>query len=189
MSPCPYENRSGKNYILVAKRLIEFVVVFVARSLLSSDNLFVQIRNTYPQGGFMQLKKTLFVLAVIVCGASAIPVAAQTTSSPYSGTPIALPASSTFEASKFDKGGQNVAYKDLTAGNAGGQFRTAEDVDITASTDAQGGPYAINNFQTGEWLAYSVSDPRFEPLHDARHVPHGGRRGKRHWIDLGSEHR
>src|SRR3954466_4373723 len=105
----------------------------------------------------MQSKKTLFALAVIVCGAGAIPLAAQTTSSPYSGTPIALPASSIFEASKFDKGGQNVAYKDLTAGNAGGQFRTTEDVDIIASTDAQGGPYAVNNFQTGEWLAYTVN--------------------------------
>ena len=105
----------------------------------------------------MQLKKTPFALAVIVWGAGAIPLAAQTTSSPYSGTPIALPASSTFEASKFDKGGQNVAYKDLTAGNAGGQFRTTEDVDIIASTDTAGGPYAINYFQTGEWLAYTVN--------------------------------
>jgi len=105
----------------------------------------------------MQLKKTPFVLAVIVCGAGAISVAAQTTSSPYSGTPIALPATASFEASKFDKGGQGVAYKDLTQGNAGGQFRTTEDVDIIASTDAPGGPYAINNFQTGEWLAYTVN--------------------------------
>ena len=105
----------------------------------------------------MQLKKTPFVLAVIVCGAGAISVAAQTTSSPYSGTPIALPATASFEASKFDKGGQGVAYKDLTQGNAGGQFRTTKDVDIIASTDAPGGPYAINNFQTGEWLAYTVN--------------------------------
>ena len=106
----------------------------------------------------MQLKKTPFALVLIVCGAGAIPLAAQTTSSPYSGTPIALPA--TFEASKFDKGGQNVAYKDLVAGNAGGQFRTTEDVDIIASADTVGGPYAINNFQTGEWLAYTVNVPQ-----------------------------
>ena len=106
----------------------------------------------------MQWKKTPFAVVLIVCGAGAIPLAAQTTSSPYSGTPIALPA--TLEASKFDKGGQNVAYKDLVAGNAGGQFRTTEDVDIIASADTVGGPYAINNFQTGEWLAYTVNVPQ-----------------------------
>src|SRR5262249_25770160 len=105
----------------------------------------------------MPLSKTAFALAVIVCAAGAIPAAAQTTSSPYSGTPIALPA--TFEASKFDKGGEGVAYHDLVPGNAGGQFRLTEDVDIIASTDTAGGPYAINNFQTGEWLAYTVNVP------------------------------
>src|SRR5262249_59872736 len=105
----------------------------------------------------MQLKKTPFAIALIVCGAAATPLAAQTASSPYSGTPIALPA--TFEASKFDKGGEGVAYHDLVPGNAGGQFRLTEDVDIIASTDTAGGPYAINNFQTGEWLAYTVNVP------------------------------
>src|SRR5262249_59116685 len=105
----------------------------------------------------MPLSKTAFALAVIVCAAGAIPAAAQTTSSPYSGTPIALPA--TFEASKFHKGGEGVAYHDLVPGNAGGQFRLTEDVDIIASTDTAGGPYAINNFQTGEWLAYTVNVP------------------------------
>jgi hypothetical protein len=84
------------------------------------------------------------------------PVAASA-STPYSGTPIALPKS--FEASKFDKGGQGVAYKDLTAGNSGGQFRTGEDVDIVGSTDAAGGPYAISSFQAGEWMAYTVNVP------------------------------
>ena len=76
---------------------------------------------------------------------------------PYSGTAIALPKA--FEAVNFDNGGQGVAYSDLTAGNAGGLYRTAEDVDIIASSDPQGGAYAVNNFQTGEWLAYTVEVP------------------------------
>ena len=76
---------------------------------------------------------------------------------PYSGTPAALPG--TLEAENFDKGGNNVAYRDLSSGNSGGQYRTADSVDIIASSDSAGGGYVVNNFQTGEWLAYSVSVP------------------------------
>jgi hypothetical protein len=74
---------------------------------------------------------------------------------PYTGTPTSLPG--TFEAENFDKGGEGVGYHDLSAGNTGGQYRTAESVDIIASNDAQGGGYLVNNFQTGEWLAYTVN--------------------------------
>src|SRR6185312_12654260 len=50
-----------------------------------------------------------------------------------------------FEAENFDKGGEGVAYHDNTAGNAGGQYRTTEDVDIVAG----GTGYIVNNFETG----------------------------------------
>jgi hypothetical protein len=76
-------------------------------------------------------------------------------STPYTGTPIALPG--TIEAENFDKGGEGVGYHDKAAGNAGGQYRTSENVDIIASTDSAGGGYVINNFETGEWLAYTVN--------------------------------
>jgi len=76
---------------------------------------------------------------------------------PYTGTPIALPK--VWEAEDFDKGGNSVAYKDLTSGNAGGQYRTGDSVDIIASNDPAGGGYVVNNFQTGEWLAYTVNVP------------------------------
>jgi len=76
---------------------------------------------------------------------------------PYTGTPIAVPG--TFEAENFDKGGSNVAYKDLSSGNAGGQYRTADSVDIIASSDAAGGGYTVNYFETGEWLAYTINVP------------------------------
>src|SRR5439155_9639927 len=74
---------------------------------------------------------------------------------PYSGTPIPVPG--TFEAENFDRGGEGVAYHDNVPGNAGGQYRTSEDVDIIASSDSAGGGYVVNNFETGEWLAYTIN--------------------------------
>jgi hypothetical protein len=75
-------------------------------------------------------------------------------SSPYSGTPIAVPG--TFQAEHFDLGGEGVAYHDQVAGNAGGAFRPTEDVDIIAAA-GNATDYVVNNFQTGEWLNYTIS--------------------------------
>jgi hypothetical protein len=77
------------------------------------------------------------------------------TGTPFSGTPIALPGS--FFAKDFDRGGEGVAYHDLTPENTGGQYRPKEGIDIVASTDTAGGGHAINSFQTGEWLSYTVN--------------------------------
>ena len=60
------------------------------------------------------------------------------------------------EAEEFDIGASGVTYYDTTNGNAGGQFRTAEDVDIVGIADAGAG-YAIDAIETGEWLRYTVS--------------------------------
>jgi len=98
----------------------------------------------------------LSVAATAFLLAASLPIAAQTqTPSPYSGTPIPVPA--TFEAENFDRGGEGVAYHDNVKGNAGGQYRTSEDVDIIASTDPEGSGYVVSNFETGEWLAYTVN--------------------------------
>src|SRR5437762_11281055 len=98
----------------------------------------------------------LSVAATAFLLAASLPIAAQTqTPSPFSGTPISVPA--TFEAENFDRGGEGVAYHDNVKGNAGGQFRTSEDVDIIVSTDSAGGGYVVHNFETGEWLAYTVN--------------------------------
>src|SRR6266446_549695 len=80
---------------------------------------------------------------------------AQTTPMPFSGIPVAVPGS--FEAENFDLGGEGVAYHDNVPGNAGGQYRLSEDVDIILSSDALGGGYVVNNFETGEWLAYTIN--------------------------------
>src|SRR5713226_3021697 len=86
---------------------------------------------------------------------SAVSAITRALQAPYSGTPIALPGS--FEAENFDLGGEGVAYHDNVPGNAGGQYRLSEDVDIIVSSDSLGGGYVVNNFETGEWLAYTVN--------------------------------
>jgi hypothetical protein len=76
-------------------------------------------------------------------------------STPFNGTPFVIPG--TFEAEDFDRGGEGVAYHDNVPGNAGGQYRPGEDVDIIASSDSAGGTYVVNNFETGEWLNYTIN--------------------------------
>jgi len=74
-------------------------------------------------------------------------------STPYGGTPAAVPG--TIEAENFDDGGEGVAYHDLTPGNSGGVYRQT-DVDISGASDSGGG-YALGWVSAGEWLKYSVS--------------------------------
>jgi len=73
--------------------------------------------------------------------------------SPFSGTPIAIPGA--IEASRFDNGGEGIAYHDSTPGNAGGQYRQT-DVDIEVASD---GGYDVGWTTPGEWLGYAVSVP------------------------------
>src|SRR5207253_2525816 len=75
-----------------------------------------------------------------------------TVPTPYTGTPIAVPGS--FEAENFDLGGEGVAYHDNTPGNQGGAYRLTEDVDIVSP---YAGGYVVNNFDTGEWLEYTIN--------------------------------
>src|SRR5207249_7629963 len=79
--------------------------------------------------------------------------AAPPTSTPFGGTPAAIPG--LIEAENFDDGGAGVAYSDLSSGNSGGQYRQT-DVDIATASDAGGG-YALSYILAGEWLKYSVS--------------------------------
>jgi hypothetical protein len=74
-------------------------------------------------------------------------------STPYSGTPIALPGTVQFE--NYDAGGADVAYYDTTATNQGGAYRTNA-VDIKASNDTGGG-YLVGYTMAGEWLNYTVN--------------------------------
>ncbi len=75
----------------------------------------------------------------------------NTNQTPYGGTVRTIPG--TIQAEDFDNGGEAVAYHDLDAGNAGGQYRST-DVDIEASSE---GGYNIGWIRNGEWLEYSVN--------------------------------
>jgi endonuclease/exonuclease/phosphatase family metal-dependent hydrolase len=74
-----------------------------------------------------------------------------TSSTPYSGTPIALPG--TVLARDFDHGGQHVAYFDSSSGNSGGAYR-AGDVDLESSTE---GGHNVGWITAGEWTKYTVN--------------------------------
>ena len=76
------------------------------------------------------------------------------TRSPYKGVPFAVPG--VIEAEDFDIGGEGVTWHDLVAGNQGGFYRTNTDVDIIAPVGNAVGA-VVNNFQTGEWLEYTIS--------------------------------
>jgi hypothetical protein len=78
--------------------------------------------------------------------------APPTGSTPFGGVAAQLPG--LVEAEHFDEGAAGVAYRDNTAGNAGGVFR-ATDVDIERTADTGGG-YNVGWMSAGEWLAYSV---------------------------------
>jgi hypothetical protein len=79
--------------------------------------------------------------------------AAAPGSTPWTGTPAALPG--TIEAENYDKGGEGLAYHDTTAGNSSGAYRT-DDVDIKATTDSSGA-YNVKSVRASEWLAYTVN--------------------------------
>jgi len=75
---------------------------------------------------------------------------------PYGGAAPALPAR--LEAEDYDVGGEGVGYHDADATNQGGQYRTAEGVDIEACTDTGGG-YNVGWLNPGEWIEYTVQVP------------------------------
>lgn len=74
-----------------------------------------------------------------------------TVSSAASAVARALPG--TIQAEDFDSGPSGSAYRDTTAGNSGGRYRTT-DVDIEDSTE---GGYNIAWVYPGEWLNYTVN--------------------------------
>ncbi len=73
------------------------------------------------------------------------------TSSPFGGTPWAVPG--TIQAEDFDDGAEGVAYHDTTSGNSGGAYRSTN-VDIESSS-AVG--YDIGWTSASEFLNYTVN--------------------------------
>jgi beta-glucanase (GH16 family) len=75
---------------------------------------------------------------------------------PYLGAPRVLPG--VVQAEDYDEGGQGVAYNDNESANQGGQYRTAEGVDIEVCADTGGG-FNVGWMVAGEWLEYTVVVP------------------------------
>ena len=75
------------------------------------------------------------------------------TSTPYSGSPIALPG--TIQAENYDRGGEGLAYHDTTAGNTDALYRT-DNVDLQIAVDTGGG-FKVKDAVAGEWLNYTVN--------------------------------
>jgi beta-glucanase (GH16 family) len=74
------------------------------------------------------------------------------TQSPYKGSPIAIPG--VVELEDYDFGGQGVAFNETTTANQGGAYRTAEPIDIEATT---GGGFNVGYVVTDEWMEYTVN--------------------------------
>lgn len=84
-------------------------------------------------------------------GTSTGPSTTSGTSSPFSGSPAALPG--TVQAEDFDNGAEGVAYHDTDPANNGGVYRSAG-VDLEPSA---GGGFDVGWVASGEWLAYTVN--------------------------------
>ncbi len=102
-----------------------------------------QLRMVFDAGG-------LNINKVNIVSAS---TSTESGSGPYGGTAWSLPG--TVQAENFDLGGAGVGYKDNTAGNTGGKYRTT-DVDVESTSDSGGG-YDVGWVGAGEWLKYSVN--------------------------------
>lgn len=88
-------------------------------------------------------------LWLLLC--AAWPCAPALSQTAWNGSPAPVPG--TIQAENFDVGGEGLGYHDTTPGNAGGQYRLTEDVDITAGPS---GEFVIFHYQTGEWLSYTI---------------------------------
>ena len=88
-------------------------------------------------------------------------------STPFTGTPIALPGVIEFE--DFDNGGSGVAYYDTDEGNNGSVYRTDVDVDI----DKTDFGYGLGWTAQGEWLNYTVTVAKEQILNWSAKVTSG----------------
>jgi hypothetical protein len=121
--------------------------MFTSQSVLGS--VILDVSGNRLDARFIDTNGGLRDYFSIVKGSSPSPPS----TSPYGGTPAALP--SLFQAENFDNGSAGLAYYDTTAGNSGGAYRST-DVDIEPSADAGGG-FNLSKTRAGEWLTYTVS--------------------------------
>lgn len=69
---------------------------------------------------------------------------------------VSSSGSTRIQAEDFNQGGNGVAYSDTDTMNMGGQYRTADQVDIEATTDSGAG-YNVGWIKPSEYLQYTVN--------------------------------
>jgi hypothetical protein len=145
---------TGNDYPTLATWIAGFVSESGANYTLTSSNI---ARGAGTDGkdigvDFTELNAALAGSTTTSTASDPPPSTPTATSTPFTGTPIALPGR--IEAENYDKGGEKVAYVDTTPGNSGGVYRT-DDVDIRQTTDSSGG-YNLKSVRATEWLNYTV---------------------------------
>ena len=91
---------------------------------------------------------------------------------PFEGNPVRIPA--VIQAENFDRGGQGVAYHDLTPENEGGFHRVNEAVDLKPTGDSDGG-FDLTGIESDEWLEYTFDLPENDQYTiDMRFINAGG---------------
>ena len=81
-----------------------------------------------------------------------IPRMNPTVSTPWNEFPFYIPGVIGLE--QFNRGGNKVAYLDFSLNNQGGQYRPADQVDITTASSENG--LKVGWTETGEWMDYTV---------------------------------
>ena len=123
-------------------------------SSTGSHTIRVQVREDGVQIDQIVLSSTTYLSSSpgqVTNDATIVPKASTATSTPYLGSPAAIPG--TIRIENFDDGGSGVAYFDTSAGNTGGAYR-ATDVDLQPSS---AGGYNVGWVEVGEWLNYTVN--------------------------------
>jgi hypothetical protein len=145
----------GNDFPTIVQWLADFVGAAAGNYQLLSSSLS---NNAASDGTDIGVNFT--TLNAVLNGSSAPPPPPPTnppppsgSSTPYSGTAVALPG--TVQAENYDRGGSGVAYHDTTSGNAGGVYRS-DSVDLQTASDSGGG-YKIKSAVAGEWLKYTVN--------------------------------
>ena len=146
----PTRYPGGNDYPTLARWLADFVDRAAANYQLVPSSLS---RGAALEGTDIGVNFATLNAALTGVASPPPPPSAPAGSMPYSGAAMLLPGR--IELENYDKGGEGVAYHDLTAGNSGGAYR-ADDVDIKATTDSSGA-YHVKTVRAGEWLAYTVS--------------------------------
>ena len=117
-------------------------------NLTSISSVFVSSLRTSPL--FRACRSICLSVSLVLLASANISHA----STPYSGTPIAIPG--TIEMEDYDLGGEGDAYHDVDAGNNGPASYRTDDVDHEACTDGGAG-YNVGWTVAGEWLKYTVN--------------------------------